>query len=267
MVYGALGATAQPLLGALNRGLTSGEWHAPQSQAPAGVHTSCCLCLLTSCCLTAGCTGFQQPSGPSEAELDAAVQRLSARSADWSALSCKERARLIRQCVAASKQVRVQYRTVQPMHESQLASAATCVQAVTAGAQQAAAAKGQYRTGAGEELVGLVPCVWGAREFAETLEANGQPGGSSVRTLSNGQQVVSVFPRGYEPSHAGLQCRQAAHVPALMRRIEGLFFGGMKGELWIEPGQPASQARSCRIFALSAAGLTPRASSEEQKLA
>ena len=31
-------------------------------------------------------------------------------------------------------------------------------------------------------------------------------------------------------------------MPAL-RRIESLFFGGMRGEVWIEPGKPPSQAR------------------------
>ena len=38
--------------------------------------------------------------------------------------------------------------------------------------------------------------------------------------------------------------------PAL-RRIESLFFGGMRGEVWIEPGKPPSQARGALLLFLS----------------
>ena len=39
-------------------------------------------------------------------------------------------------------------------------------------------------------------------------------------------------------------------LPAL-RRIESLFFGGMRGEVWIEPGKPPSQARGSLSMLLS----------------
>ena len=70
------------------------------------------------------------------------------------------------------------------------------MQVAEAGAQAATKAKGSYNTSYGEEFVGWVPIVWGAREYAEALEAGGQPGGSPVRETPSGQLIVSVFPRG-----------------------------------------------------------------------
>lgn len=44
---------------------------------------------------------------------------------------------------------------------------------------------------------------------------------------------------------------QAPHRSPAWRRIESLFFGGMRGEVWIEPGKPPSQARGSLFIPLS----------------
>lgn len=63
--------------------------------------------------------------------------------------------------------------------------------------------------------------VTGLRELAEALEADGTPRHNGVRRRPDGQLVVDAWPSG----------------------IEALLWGGFRGEVWIEPGQEASQVR------------------------
>ena len=150
----------------------------------------------------------------------------------------------------------------------------------------AAAAKGTYGCGIGEEWMAGLPVAWGLREFIEALEAGGRPRPAGVTERADGQLVVDAFPLGWAPRahsvckgttlHAttggGLQNRSvmvgmgslapavslSARCPAAWPRIggrvadrecswcrvESLFFGGMRGEVWVQPGMPASQVPS-----------------------
>ncbi|BDA42382.1 hypothetical protein COCOBI_03-2690 [Coccomyxa sp. Obi] len=93
--------------------------------------------------------------------------------------------------------------------------------------EAATAAKGSYGTGIGEEWMAWLPVAWAIRELIEAMDAGGQPTPNAVRQRPDGQVVVDVFPLG----------------------IESLFFGGMKGEVWIQPGKPASQGANYRAKA------------------
>jgi hypothetical protein len=62
------------------------------------------------------------------------------------------------------------------------------------------------------------------REYAEAMEAGGQPLPASLSARPDGQLVADVFPLG----------------------LEALLFGGWHGQIWIEPGKPASQVRRRR---------------------
>jgi len=85
--------------------------------------------------------------------------------------------------------------------------------------------------GHGEEyLAGTLPTLRNLRLFAEALEANGQPKIPSVTTRPDGQKVARVFPTNL---------------------IDKLLFAGTVCDLWIEPGQDATQGR---IYREKAAG-------------
>lgn len=62
-------------------------------------------------------------------------------------------------------------------------------------------AKGSYGNGLGEERSLLItPCV-GLREYAETLEAGGQPPPQKLYQRSDGRHVAQVIPQGYAIAH------------------------------------------------------------------
>lgn len=79
---------------------------------------------------------------------------------------------------------------------------------------------------AGEEwLLGPVPVLMNLRLLVNALKANGQPQPVSISTRADGQQVVRVFPDGW---------------------IDQVLWLGFRGDLWLEPGQPASQGKIYR---------------------
>lgn len=79
---------------------------------------------------------------------------------------------------------------------------------------------------AGEEwLLGPVPVLMNLRLLMNALAANGQPKPVSISTRADGQQVVRVFPAGV---------------------MERLLWLGFRGDLWLKPGQPASQGKIYR---------------------
>ena len=57
-------------------------------------------------------------------------------------------------------------------------------------------AKDSYGNGLGEERTLLITPVVAFREYAETLEAGGQPPASKVYQRSDGRHVVQVVPQG-----------------------------------------------------------------------
>jgi len=79
---------------------------------------------------------------------------------------------------------------------------------------------------AGEEwLLGPVGLLLNLRLLIQALEAGGQPRPVSLHTRLDGQQVAQVFPD---------------NLP------DRLMWLGFRGEVWIEPGKPASQGRIYR---------------------
>ncbi len=107
-----------------------------------------------------------------------------------------------------------------------------CIANVLAIAEQwataACCAKGIDPTGslAGEEwLLGPVPVLMNLRLLVNALKANGQPKPVSVSTRAEGQQVVRLFPDGV---------------------MDRLLWLGFRGDLWLQPGQPASQGKIYR---------------------
>lgn len=64
------------------------------------------------------------------------------------------------------------------------------------------------------------------RELAEAMDAEGQPQPHALYKLPNGQWAADVFPLG----------------------LEGILYGGFKGELWMEPGKEPTQV--CKPTAL-----------------
>ena len=63
-------------------------------------------------------------------------------------------------------------------------------------AQVATDAKGSWHNGIAEEWLSWVPIVTGLREYAEALEAGGQPPPHAVRSRPDGQLVADVLPLG-----------------------------------------------------------------------
>jgi hypothetical protein len=103
----------------------------------------------------------------------------------------------------------------------------TDVRAVAAAWVEAAcAAKGLDPALAGEEwLSGPVATLANLRLLIQTLKANGQPQPTEVKIRSNGQLVAQVLPT------------------TLMERLLWL---GYRGEVWMQPGQPATQGQVYR---------------------
>lgn len=88
---------------------------------------------------------------------------------------------------------------------------------------------------AGEEwLLGPVGLLLNLRLLIQALAAGGQPRPVSVRSRADGQQVAQVFPDSLQ---------------------DRLMWLGFRGEVWIEPGQPASQGRIYRPGGHSTAGV------------
>ncbi|WOB45349.1 aldehyde dehydrogenase family protein [Thermoleptolyngbya oregonensis NK1-22] len=88
---------------------------------------------------------------------------------------------------------------------------------------------------AGEEwLLGPVGLLLNLRLLIQALAAGGQPRPVSVRSRADGQQVAQVFPDNMQ---------------------DRLMWLGFRGEVWIEPGQPASQGRIYRPGGHSTAGV------------
>jgi len=71
------------------------------------------------------------------------------------------------------------------------------LQASEGAAQLMADAKGQYGNGLGEERSLLITPIVALREYAEALEAGGQPQPKKVYQRPDGQYVVEVLPKGY----------------------------------------------------------------------
>ncbi len=87
----------------------------------------------------------------------------------------------------------------------------------------ACAAKGldPQQPAAGEEWVsGPMTTVRNLRLLAEALDHGGAPPPVRLRSREDGQLVADVFPQ---------------------TRLDRLVYSGMRVEVWIEPGQPASQ--------------------------
>jgi acyl-CoA reductase-like NAD-dependent aldehyde dehydrogenase len=88
---------------------------------------------------------------------------------------------------------------------------------------------------AGEEwLLGPVGLLLNLRLLIQALAAGGQPRPVSVRLRADGQQVAQVFPDNLQ---------------------DRLMWLGFRGEVWIEPGQPASQGRIYRPGGNSTGGV------------
>jgi Aldehyde dehydrogenase family len=103
----------------------------------------------------------------------------------------------------------------------------TDVRAVAAAWVEAAcAAKGLEPALAGEEwLSGPVATLANLRLLLQTLESNGQPPPIAVKPRSNGQLVAQVLP---------------------ITLMERLLWLGYRGEVWMQPDQPATQGRVYR---------------------
>ncbi|HIK42330.1 aldehyde dehydrogenase family protein, partial [Thermoleptolyngbya sp. M55_K2018_002] len=88
---------------------------------------------------------------------------------------------------------------------------------------------------AGEEwLLGPVGLLLNLRLLIQALAAGGQPRPVSVRLRADGQQVAQVFPDNVQ---------------------DRLMWLGFRGEVWVEPDQPASQGRIYRPGGHSTAGV------------
>ncbi|KAF5828342.1 Aldehyde/histidinol dehydrogenase [Dunaliella salina] len=85
-------------------------------------------------------------------------------------------------------------------------------------------AKGAGGGGIGDEWVALISCVAGLQEYVATMEADGQPNVPITIRPSTGQLVAEVFPRGPLKT----------------------LFPGSRGEVWLEPGKPATQGKVYR---------------------
>ena len=57
-------------------------------------------------------------------------------------------------------------------------------------------AKGSWHNGIAEEHLSWVPIVTGLREYAQSLEAGGQPVPHAIITRHDGQLVADVMPLG-----------------------------------------------------------------------
>ena len=88
------------------------------------------------------------------------------------------------------------------------------MQAMEDAAKLMAEAKGQYGNGVGEERSLLITPIVALREYAEALEAGGQPQPKKMYHRPDGQAVVEVLPKGCLSgclagiNHLGLDCAQ-----------------------------------------------------------
>ncbi|DBB03304.1 hypothetical protein WJX82_011741 [Trebouxia sp. C0006] len=90
--------------------------------------------------------------------------------------------------------------------------------------------KGAYSTGKAEEMMIYMVIITEMRELAEAMEAEGAPQPHALYQRPNGQWVADVFPLG----------------------LEGILYGGFKGELWMQPGKEPTQGA---IYRTKAKGL------------
>lgn len=102
-------------------------------------------------------------------------------------------------------------------------------------------AKGSYGCSVGEEMLNFMPLVFGLREYAHAMEHSGQAPPRRV-TLHPGD--ASVAGRGGEPFYVAKTFPIGAFH---------LVFSGFKGEVWMQPGKPASQGALYRRKAAAAA--------------
>lgn len=93
--------------------------------------------------------------------------------------------------------------------------------------------KGSYSTGRAEEMMIWMVIITEMRELAEAMDAEGQPQPHALYKLPNGQWAADVFPLG----------------------LEGILYGGFKGELWMEPGKEPTQGG---IYRTKAKGMKPQ---------
>lgn len=87
--------------------------------------------------------------------------------------------------------------------------------------------KGAYSIGKAEELMVWMVVITEMRELAEAMDAEGEPQPQAVYQRPNGQWVADVFPLG----------------------LEGILYGGFKGELWMKPGKEPTQGALYRAKA------------------
>jgi len=144
--------------------------------------------------------------------INAAIALLQASKHPWAALPIPARLDLLHRCLAGTVAVAEDW-----------AIAACCAKGIDPNSPLA-----------GEEwLLGPVGLLLNLRRLIQALEAGGQPRPRSLRfakrspqeSRPDGQQVAQVFPdNGYDR----------------------LMWLGFRGEVWIEPGKPASQGRIYR---------------------
>ena len=106
------------------------------------------------------------------AEVDGVVDRLSAKSNEWSAVGCAERAVMLRSVLDL---------VVAHMEEA---------------AEVTTQHKGSYGAGHSEEGYAVVCVAMAVREYAEAMEAGGTPKVLGVKRRPDGQAVVHVGPVG-----------------------------------------------------------------------
>jgi acyl-CoA reductase-like NAD-dependent aldehyde dehydrogenase len=95
---------------------------------------------------------------------------------------------------------------------------------------------------AGEEwIAGPVATLLNLRLLIQTLEAGGQPQPVALNTRPDGQQVATVFPDNL---------------------YDRLMWLGFRGEVWIEPCQPASQGKIYRQQSAPSLGTPPKSSGQ-----
>lgn len=132
-------------------------------------------------------------------EVDKVIERLKSHAERWTKVDIDERARLLRRCMTALREVADQW-----------AEATNRNRALGAGTP-----------GEAEPwLTEVVPTMRNLRLLHEALKAGGQPKLPKTWTRTGGQQVARVFP---------------------CDNIDVALFTGITGEVWLEPGQSATQ--------------------------
>lgn len=97
-----------------------------------------------------------------------ALSHLDAHKAKWAALPATQRAALLRDCMRRA------------------------IDASRAASDAAVRAKGSYGSGCGEEWMNFMPLVFGIKEYADAMDADGQPAPLAVKQRSDGQYVATV---------------------------------------------------------------------------